>query len=399
MKLKLLRSLLTSFVVILFLSGCAHKKYKFEYEHQGNEKTDQLIWPLAPETARYRYLGEIVGETNFKEIKNSEGSLRKGFSWLGRFIFGEGIPLTLHRPHGGYYDKKHQRIFVTDVGQKKVFVFDLLNGRVEAWEGGGFEQSFITPISITILQNDQVLITDADLGFVLRFDATGKYLGAFGEVPGTDEANEVGKADEKNAEIAEIKDTKEVGKEKNNVANKKKLLRPTGITHDPLSKKVFIADSQSHEIHVFSESGKWLSAFGGKGAADGKFNAPTHLAFANNVLHVSDTLNARVQLFDANGKWLRSFGKRGLKVGNMPRPKGIAVDSDANVYVVESYYDHLLMFNESGQSLMALGGSGNKPGQFDLPAGVWIDDKNRIYIADMFNQRVSVFQYLSVADQ
>ena len=341
--------------LLLLISACAQKQHRFELAQQANEKKTSLVWPMAPETPRYRYLGAIWGETNFKEIKGSEGSLRKGVNWLGSFIFGDDTPLVLYRPQSGVYDEKNKRILITDIGHKKVFVFDLAKGRLETWEGG-LNQPFITPIAIVVLKNNQVLVTDADQGFILRFDSTGKYLGSIGE---------------------------------------NKLSRPTGIAYDAKDGRLFVADSQTHQIHVFAESGKWLFAFGGKGAANGKLNSPTHLAYANGVLHVSDTLNARIQLFDKTGKWLRSFGKRGLKVGNTPRPKGIAVDSDANIYVVESYYDHLLMFDSKGQGLMAIGGTGSKPGQFDLPAGVWVDQTDKIYVADMFNQRVEVFQYLS----
>jgi len=354
-----LRGIILSTVLVLLLVGCAQKKYTFEYQQSLAEKnkTAQVVWPQPPDTARYRYLGDIIGEANLKEIEGSEGSLRKGISWLGKLVFGKAEPLKIYRPQGGAFDVKNRRIFVTDVGRKQVFVFDLINNRVDVWEGGGVDVSFIAPIAVVITDTDQVLITDAELGFVLRFDSRGKYLGRFGE---------------------------------------KRLSRPTGISYNPESKKIFVADSKTHQIQVFSEDGKWLASFGGKGAKNGKFNSPTHLAFANNVLHVSDTLNARVQLFDESGKWLHSFGERGLNVGNMPRPKGIAVDSDANIYVVESYYDHLLMFNQKGEGLMAFGGTGSAPGQFDLPAGVWVDDTDKIYIADMFNQRIAVFQYLSV---
>ncbi len=367
-----LNSLCLSLVLFLLLSACAQKQYKFEYQNTAGvnalqqaqqQKIVQTVWPLAPETPRYQYLGEIRGEANFKVVEGSEGAFRKSISWLGRFVFGESVPLRMYRPQSGAFDENNRRLYVTDISQKKVFVFDLLNGRVDAWEGGGVEQSFITPIAVAVLNNGDALVTDADLGYVLHFDVTGKYKGAFGA---------------------------------------EKLMRPTGITYDPEFEIVYVADSQTHQIQVFSVDGKWITGFGGKGAANGKFNAPTHLAFANNMLHVSDTLNARVQLFTANDEnnvsnhWVRTFGKRGLNVGNMPRPKGIAVDSDANIIVVESYYDHLLMFNQQGQGLMAFGGTGNAPGEFDLPAGVWVDDTDKVYVADMFNQRVVVFQYLSV---
>jgi DNA-binding beta-propeller fold protein YncE len=70
------------------------------------------------------------------------------------------------------------------------------------------------------------------------------------------------------------------------------------------------------------------------------------------------------------------------------------VDSDGNIYVVESYYDHLLVFNRAGTFLMAIGGLGRETGKFYLPAGTWVDGRNRVFVADMFNGRVVIFQYL-----
>ena len=72
----------------------------------------------------------------------------------------------------------------------------------------------------------------------------------------------------------------------------------------------------------------------------------------------------------------------------------MALDSDGNVYVVESLHDHLLIFNREGQFLLPIGGAGYSSGQFYLPAGLWIDQGNRVYVADMFNGRVVTYLYL-----
>ena len=419
--------------IVFFLPACAQKQYKFEYIQQpiqaeqkntlnklstskekspgqGSFNEQEIVWPPAPDKARYRYLGDIVGERNFKEIEGSEGGIRKGISWLGRFIFGVAAPMQLYRPQSGAFDKKNNRIFVTDVGLKKVFVFDLTTKQLTTWEGGGLEQSFMTPIAIAILASGDVLITDADLGQVLRFDEQGKYLGVLGQLVSEQKNTNKHQVKEKqNGEVAyesgdnlsnNLSNSPIINDDKKRTAlARQKLLRPTGIAYDPETRKIFVADSQTHQVHIFSENGQWLSAFGGKGAKNGKFNSPTHLFIADKTLFVSDTLNARIQQFDVKANWLHSFGQRGLKVGNTPRPKGIAVDSDANIYVVESYYDHLLMFNVKGEALMAIGGTGSEPGKFDLPAGVWVDDSDKVYVADMFNQRISVFQYLSENDK
>jgi DNA-binding beta-propeller fold protein YncE len=91
---------------------------------------------------------------------------------------------------------------------------------------------------------------------------------------------------------------------------------------------------------------------------------------------------------------VRTIGRRGLYVGNLSRPKGVAADSDGNVYVVEGYFDYLLVFNGEGEFLMPIGGTGQGSGSFFLPAGVWVDANNRVFVADMFNGRVAIFQFL-----
>ena len=85
---------------------------------------------------------------------------------------------------------------------------------------------------------------------------------------------------------------------------------------------------------------------------------------------------------------------KGTYVGNMVRPKGVAVDSDGNIYVVESYHDHLLIYDSEGRFLLPIGGNGTNIGQFFLPAGAWSDSDDRIFVADMFNGRVVIFQFV-----
>ena len=157
-----------------------------------------------------------------------------------------------------------------------------------------------------------------------------------------------------------------------------------------------MADTYAHDIKVFDAAGILVRVIGQRGEGPGEFNFPTHLAFARGQLYVTDTLNSRVQVFSASGDLLgnRGFGTRGLYLGNLVRPKGVGVDSEGNIYVVESYYDSLLVFSERGEFLLPIGGTGTATGRFYLPAGVWVDARNRVFVADMFNGRVVLFQFL-----
>jgi len=202
----------------------------------------------------------------------------------------------------------------------------------------------------------EVLVSDAELGLVVRLAADGNPVGTIG---------------------AGL------------------LRRPTGIARDAKSGWLYVADTQAHDVKVFDGSGALVRTIGERGEDGGQFNYPTYVSLARGELYVTDSMNARVQVFDAgSGQYRREVGKRGLFVGNLVRPKGVAVDSESNVYVIESYYDNLLVYNAGGEFLMPLGGTGSSTGRFFLPAGVWTDERNRVFVADMFNGRVVVFSFL-----
>lgn len=312
----------------------------------------RLMWPQPPEIPRFMYAGQLVGEANFQKTPDRAG----GF--LGRLvelIFGEKPLTVLQRPQSGTVDGTG-RILVTDASRQAVFVFDPLAGELLVWDKAEGLANFIAPTGITTSADGHILVADAELGIVARLDPKGNPGHAIGRGA---------------------------------------LKRPTGVAYDAAHRRIFVADTYAHDIKVFDDNGRLLKVIGRQGEGDGEFNFPTFLAFAHGELYVTDTMNSRIQVFaDSGDRWRMSFGKRGLFVGNLVRPKGVTVDSDGNIYVVESYHDHLLMFNRDGHFLMAIGGLGQTTGNFYLPAGAWADSHNRVFVADMFNGRIVIFQYL-----
>ena len=80
--------------------------------------------------------------------------------------------------------------------------------------------------------------------------------------------------------------------------------------------------------------------------------------------------------------------------GTFSRPKGVASDSDGNIYVVDALFDNIQMFDKEGHLLMAFGNHGKEYGEFWLPTGIYIDKNDFIYVSDSSNRRVQVFKYL-----
>lgn len=339
------------------LAGCAGpgggqpEARDFRFLHAAAER----YWPAMPEVPRYRWVGELIGEANFAERPVERSALGTALRWLAG-LDGEGeAPNRLQRPQGVAVDAAG-RIYVSDISRKAVLVFDPAGGRLAVWTEARPGAPFKAPVGVAPDGGGGLLVADAELGAVFRLGADGRPRGV------------IGRAD---------------------------LARPTGVARDPRSGRIYVADTRRHQIVIFDADGRFVDHWGQPGDEPGRFNAPTYLAVAEGRLYVADTLNSRIQIFDTrDGRWLRTLGRRGLYVGNFERPKGVAVDDEGNVYVVESYRDHLLIFDGRGRFLLPIGGTGAGLGQFFLPAGVTVDRHNRIYVADMFNGRVAVFQYL-----
>lgn len=342
---------------LLLLAGCAETRYVMRADPEPGAAA-AAVWPAAPETARYRYAGQLLGEENFvAEGGDPRGAGVKLLHWLVGLAGGDDGKVTLLRPQSGTADAQG-RVYVTDGANHAVMVFDQAAGKLLVWRQADARRRFVTPVGIAQGAGGQLLVADAELGQVFRLGPDGQPAGSFG---------------------AGI------------------LTRPTGLARDAARGRIYVADTHAHDVKVFGDDGALIEVIGRRGEGEGEFNFPTHLAFGAGRLYVSDSMNARVAIFDQSGKPLGSLGRRGRFVGNLTRPKGVALDPRGNVYVVESYYDNLLVFNGAGEFLMPIGGSGKAVGQFYLPAGAWSDARGRIYVADMFNGRVVMFDLLGGA--
>jgi sugar lactone lactonase YvrE len=80
----------------------------------------------------------------------------------------------------------------------------------------------------------------------------------------------------------------------------------------------------------------------------------------------------------------------------MFRPKGVAEDSEGDIYIVDGLLGMVQIFNREGQLLYYFGQKGTGLGQFELPAGLFIDRDDRIFVVDSFNRRIQEFHYFGL---
>ncbi len=178
---------------------------------------------------------------------------------------------------------------------------------------------------------------------------------------------------------------------------------PAGLAVDNENRFLYVADTDLDQVLVYDADPpyKLLRKIGTPGKAHtltsaGDFSRPTNVAVdSDGNLYVSDTFNDRVEIFDADGNFLRTFGKAGDGPGYFARPKGLAVDSDGHIWVADTVQDRVQVFDPDGNLLIWFGAHGMLPGQFNAIQGLTIDKNNRVFTSEQYPGRVQSFRYVT----
>src|ERR1019366_8907101 len=92
---------------------------------------------------------------------------------------------------------------------------------------------------------------------------------------------------------------------------------------------------------------------------------------------IGPCMNFRVQVLDRSGAFKYAVGRIGDAPGTMFRPKGIGLDSEGDLYVVDGLWGVVQVFNRDGNLLYYFGNRVTGAGEFQLPAGLFIDHNDR----------------------
>lgn len=324
-------------ITLVFLAGCAGNTTTLSTP---SEDFGQLSWPPAPDRTRINYLYSF---DNFEDLGlNLPLSQRFSDFWGGK------ESRQMARPYAIAADDR--LVVVTDPGVGAVHLFQLKLKQYQRIIKVGNKQ-LNSPVGAA-LSSDHIMVADSSLEQVFIFDRKAKLV--------------------------------------TTISN---LSRPTGVAWDETSQRIFIVETLAHRIKVYDIDGKQLMTIGNRGTGKGEFNFPTHISVKDQRILVNDTMNFRIQVFDTNGNHIRTFGRHGDASGYFSHPKGIAMDSQQNIYVASALSNRIQIFDRHGAYMMDFGGDGRSPGSFQMPTGMSIFE-DRLYVSDSGNGRVQVFEYL-----
>lgn len=298
-----------------------------------------------------------------------EGSIssEKQVETRGRFwtrlrdaVVGEPSSHELITPYGVVADS-HGRIIVTDPGAQGIHIFDFAQHKYKFIARHKDKDDLVSPQCVAVDAADNIYVTDSYSGKIFVFDADGKFGRVIGSIKGEGY-----------------------------------FKRPTGIAVDSQADRIYVTDTLRDRIYVLDMEGRVLQEIGRRGTAGGEFNYPTELRLEGEDLMVVDAMNFRVQVLDRSGKPKYAVGTMGDGTGQMFRPKGIGVDSEGHLYVVEGFKGMVQVFDRQGRLLYYFGQPGSGFGDFQLPAGLFIDHNDRVFVVDSYNRRVQAFQYFAL---
>jgi tetratricopeptide (TPR) repeat protein/plastocyanin/sugar lactone lactonase YvrE len=136
----------------------------------------------------------------------------------------------------------------------------------------------------------------------------------------------------------------------------------------------------------------FLRAWGSEGSAEGQFNGSRGIAVdSQSDVYVVEFYNYRIQKFDSNGEFITEWGSRGRDEGQFSDPDGIAVDSQSDVYVADAGNNRIQKFDSNGEFITEWGSYGSAEGEFFRPQGIAVDSQSDVYVADSLNDRIQKF--------
>lgn len=173
---------------------------------------------------------------------------------------------------------------------------------------------------------------------------------------------------------------------------------PTGLAVDA-DGNLYVADGGNNRIQLFDDSGVPLLVLGPGGDKEATLSEPWGVAVdGEGNLYIADTWHHTVKKYDAELNLVKEWGRPFTAVGVRPPdideffgPRGIAIDIDGNVLVVDTGNKRVARFSPDGEPLGSFGEEGSGPGEFNEPVGIAVAANGDIYVADTWNLRVQHF--------
>ena len=319
------------FGLMLLWAGCRSTNIQ-------EQELKPVFFPPPPETPRLQFLKSFSGTEDFGAVKTSA---------FEKFIVGEPEKTEgIQMPYGiAIFEGK---LYVCDVGRRMVEILDLRNRTFSYLTK---DRRLMNPVNIYIDDDGTKYIADPTAGFVFVFDRDNNITAMLG------------------------KDSK---------------INPIDVV--VRGALCYVTDFASNQVVILEKTtGREIARLGKKTQEqkqneplirlqDGEFSLISDLALdRESNIYVTDKAGARITQFDRTGIFRRTIGRLGDNIDEFIRPKGIAIDNEDRIWVIDAGSEVAKIYNQRAQLLLFFGLPGNEPGMMNLPTKIVLDYDNIEY--------------------
>ena len=156
---------------------------------------------------------------------------------------------------------------------------------------------------------------------------------------------------------------------------------------------IFVLDSGNNRVLQLTEAGEVVAVFCQDDGNEFLLQSPLSMALYDNKLYIANTGASQIVVLQLSGELDTSFTLDPIEENDVaPRPSGIALNEDGELYVADSSNHRVLHLNQKGQLIDFIGSADGSPGNdqyaFNEPLGLTLDSAGHLYVADSQNNRV-----------
>lgn len=249
---------------------------------------------------------------------------------------------SLAEPHDAAFSPDGTLLYVTDMGNSRVRVFEAMTLRLRGTFG---EKELSRPHDAAFDKAGRLLVADTGNDRIAIYAVTGAQAKLVGELKG--------------------------------------LSGPEGVAVAP-DGRVVVTNTRGATLSVFRD-GKLERSVGRRGSRDGEFANPHDVEVAaDGSVYVVDSGNDRVQVFDAAFKHKHTFGAE-LKLAG---PKYLDLEGE-RMWLADEDNHRILLLDSAGRALGQLGTGkrGQSANEFFKPEAV-LARTPHVWVIDTYNNRI-----------
>jgi tripartite motif-containing protein 2/3/tripartite motif-containing protein 71 len=170
------------------------------------------------------------------------------------------------------------------------------------------------------------------------------------------------------------------------------IRRPYAVVVDG-NGRVIISEMDMYSVAIYSPVGQKIDSFLRQATISG-FKNPKGLAVdSTSNLYVVDGDNHRIRKFTTDRRHLSTVGKEGNKRLEFRYPSGVGIHpKSGRIYITDTCNHRIQILNSNLTFVSTFGSNGSSNGEFSYPQDVSFDSDGNVYVVDNSNHRIQVFE-------